>query len=434
MPEPLIMACLSDVAGQTRGKGFALKDLERRCQSGVGWTPTNVQITCFDGIAPSPYGAEGDLILYPDPDALFLAQIAPEAPALRMVLGEVRDRDGAAWKACLRSHLQAAIARIEAACGQEVRASFEHEFTLSDMVSGSAFSLSGFHAAQAFSERLWSALTEAGLAPDSLLREYGPSQFEVTLAPKPALRAADEAIVLREITRATALACGYRASFAPVVSAEGVGNGVHVHLSFWDQHGRPKTHDPKGPAGLSRVAAAAAAGIVAHMPALTALTAPSGVSFMRLQPHRWSAAFANLAVQDREAGLRICPVNSRDLKAVARQYNYEYRAADATASPWLALSALLHAAGEGIEADLPCPTPTQGDLSMHSDADLQAMGVAPLPRSPEAALTALASNATLQGWYPNGFLALYHDHKTHEFTECAAHAEADLLARYGRVY
>ena len=77
------------------------------------------------------------------------------------------------------------------------------------------------------------------------------------------------------------------------------------------------------------------------MPALVALTAPSVVSYIRLVPHRWSAAFNNLADRDREAGLRICPTSAHDEAGRARQYNLEYRAADAAANPHLALAALL---------------------------------------------------------------------------------------------
>ncbi len=433
MPEPLVMACLSDIAGQVRGKGFALADLDRRCRGGIGWTPTNVQITCFDGIAPSPFGSTGDVILWPDPDAQFVADI-PGAPTLRMVLVDVRSRDGARWSACLRGHLHEAINRFETASGLEPLVSFEHEFMLAGIDGSPGFSLAGFHGVQGFSETLMAALRQAGMEPDSFLREYGPSQFEVTLAPKPALRAADEAVALREITRAVARSSGYTASFAPILDADSVGNGVHVHFSFWDRDGQPQTHDPDGIAGLSVRAGAAAAGILRHMPDYVALTAPSATSFIRLQPHRWSAAYANLAIQDREAGLRICPVTATEPEKLARQYNFEYRAADAAASPWLTLSALLHAAADGIERNLPCPAPTSGDLSNLSEAELRDRGISPLPRTPDAALDRLDHADQVRGWYPDGFVPLYLDHKRYEFAGLASLAPADLMQRYATVY
>ena len=69
MTMPLIFAATSDIAGKVRGKAFPADQLEKRLKRGVGWTPTNVQITCFDGIAESPFGALGDLLLIPDPTA-----------------------------------------------------------------------------------------------------------------------------------------------------------------------------------------------------------------------------------------------------------------------------------------------------------------------------------------------------------------------------
>ena len=432
MPTPLIMACTSDLAGLVRGKGFALTDLDRRLASGVGWTPTNAQITCFDGIAPSPFGSLGDVALWPDPAAIFEAPI-PGGPDLRMVLGDIRSRDGSPWIACTRGHLRAAIARLEAASGAEARVSFEHEFRLSDTPGGAGFSLAGFHAAQGFAEDLMHALQVAGMEPDSFLREYGPGQFEVTLAPKPALRAADEAIALREITRAVARAHGRTASFAPLPDPETVGNGVHVHLSFWKDDA-PLTHDPERPAGLSDLAGQAAGGIVAHMPGFTALTAGSVASYLRLTPHRWSAAFANLAVQDREAGLRICPVTATEPDRIARQFNYEYRAADATASPWLALAALIHAAAAGIGAALPCPEPTKGDLSELDEAALESRGIRPLPRSLPAAITAMEESSALRDWFGAEFIGLYAAHKRHEESEVAGLTSQEMLNRYAEAY
>ena len=64
---PLIFSATCDLAGKVRGKGFPEEQLEKRKLRGVGWTPTNVQINCFDGIAESPFGALGDLLLIPDP-------------------------------------------------------------------------------------------------------------------------------------------------------------------------------------------------------------------------------------------------------------------------------------------------------------------------------------------------------------------------------
>ncbi|MGB5869031.1 MAG: glutamine synthetase, partial [Albidovulum sp.] len=57
----LVFVGTSDLAGILRGKSFPVADWGKRQKRGVGWTPTNVQITCFDTISDSPFGSFGDL-------------------------------------------------------------------------------------------------------------------------------------------------------------------------------------------------------------------------------------------------------------------------------------------------------------------------------------------------------------------------------------
>ena len=64
--EEMIIACCTDIAGKIRGKAFPAVQFDKRVRRGIGWTPTNVQITCFDTIAESPFGSLGDLVLIPD--------------------------------------------------------------------------------------------------------------------------------------------------------------------------------------------------------------------------------------------------------------------------------------------------------------------------------------------------------------------------------
>ena len=66
-PEPLAMVCCSDLSGHVKGKGIPLSDSASRMRRGIGWVPTNAQITCFNTIATTPFGALGDLLLIPDP-------------------------------------------------------------------------------------------------------------------------------------------------------------------------------------------------------------------------------------------------------------------------------------------------------------------------------------------------------------------------------
>jgi glutamine synthetase len=430
---PFTFVATPDFAGLLRGKAVPAAAFDRRCASGIGWTPTNIQITCFDTIADSPYGSFGDIVLRGDPATRINARL-PDGEALSFALADVRDLTGAPWECCARSMLRTAAARLMAETGLELRASFEHEFMFLTPGDTRAFSVAGFAERLGFMRALTHALEGSGIEPDSFLREYGPGQMEVTIPPAPALRAADQAAMLREVTRAVGRAMGQPLTFSPLLAPDIVGNGVHVHMSLWDAQGRPVTYDPEGRHLLSPQAGAFIAGILAHMNALTAITAPSAISALRLTPHRWSAAFNNLAVQDREAAIRICPLMATDPEARARQFNFEYRAADATAAPHLTLAALIEAGLTGLRAGAPTPEATTEDLSLLPPATLAARGLQRLPESLEDALTALDASTTLRAALPARAIDIYIAHKRGELAHVAPMSPDARFSAYASVY
>lgn len=99
MTMPLIFAATSDLAGKVRGKAFPTAQLDKRLKRGVGWTPTNVQINCFDGIADTPFGALGDLLLIPDAAAEAKAQFG-DGPAEHFMMGDITSLEGEPWAFC----------------------------------------------------------------------------------------------------------------------------------------------------------------------------------------------------------------------------------------------------------------------------------------------------------------------------------------------
>ncbi|MEM7497436.1 MAG: glutamine synthetase family protein [Pseudomonadota bacterium] len=416
---PLIYAATCDLAGKVRGKAFPAADLERRLIRGVGWTPTNVQINCFDGIGESPFGALGDLLLIPDPATEVRAEFGSMTE--HFMLGDIVSLEGEAWTLCTRSILKRALARLEASAGVHLLAAFEHEFQLKSETAlvGEGYGRAGFEAQRLLCETLMHQLAAAGLSPDSIMKEYGRNQFEVVIGPELGVRAADAAVILRELTRSTARHLGEAATFTPIRDPASVGNGVHIHMSFVDAEGQPATYDADRPHGMSRLTGAFSAGVLKYLDAILALTAPSVISYLRLTPHRWSAAYNNLGYRDREASLRVCPVTAKEPASIARQFNIEYRAADAAACPHLALAAIVHAGCQGIEDDLAAPTPTEEDLSLLSDRAIAAKGLQRLPMTLEEALDRLTNDPVVSSWFSEPLLSVYRLHKQAEMAHVA---------------
>ncbi len=415
--EKLIMVCTCEMAGRVRGKGFPARELPSRMTKGVGWVPTNAMINAFSKIPATPFGTGGDLILVPDPTTETNVDFADGTANEHFLLGDLRHLDGTPWALCPRDFLRRALTALKDETGLTLLAAFEHEFTYTGVaeIPGNPYSLDAFRRQGIFAEAFTAALRSAGCEPDSFMAEYGARQYEFTIDPAEGLRAADRAVIAREMARATAHRLGHQALFTPIVDPEGVGNGVHIHFSFLDSSSTPVMHDPAAPFGLSQTAQHFAAGILHHQPALCALTAPSTISYIRLRPNRWAPTVANLEQQDRAAALRICPTLPGT--NVARQFNVEYRVADGAASPYIALAAIVWAGLDGIRNQRPIPT--EGP---------------PLPATLEAALNALEANQAARDWMGEVHHHAYLMHKRGEAASMTGLTEAEQCARYAQTY
>ena len=417
--EPLIFAGVCDWSGIVRGKAFPEADLEIRLKKGVGLTHSNIMMSCFGPILTTPFGTVGDLIIRPDPKAR--VEVAfNDGTAERFYLGDITNTDGSAWEFCPRTFLTRAVDAL-AENGLRVIASFEQEFVLTGVEDrpGATYALDAYRRQGQFGEALMAALRAASFKPDSFLPEYGSQQYEATAAPEDGVRSADAAVVMREMARAVAWRLGQRVILAPMLTPTGIGNGTHIHLSLWEGD-QPVTHDPTAPLGISERAAQFFAGILVHLPAIAAFTAPSVASYYRLTPNRWAPVYANIGRQDRGAALRVSPVFETSPEDPARQFNVEYRVADASNCPYLALGALVWAGVDGLMRKLKLPAP-------ETAAPL-------LPRSLEQALAALERDEVAATWWSSDAMAAYLAFKSAEIKFLGEGDPAEICARYAAVY
>ena len=431
----LVQILTTDLVAITRGRSVAADDEVALRGAGVGWVPANLALTPFGDIAsPNPWGAAGDLRLRPDPATEVRVEGITDRPPLHFVLADITELDGVPWSCCSRSFLRMALEDLEQE-GFHLVAAFEQEFTILGGTSrdAPAFSLAAHRRAEPFLTHLFAALRQARAEPETILPEYGTGQFEMTCRPAEALAAADRAVTMQAVAREMASAAGLVASFCPKPDPVGVGNGVHIHFSLRDAAGRPATYDPGRPGQVSATAGRFVAGILRHLPALCALTAPSPVSYLRLVPHHWSAAYACWGERNREAAVRICslPASAAD---PARSFNLEFRVADATANPYLAVGALVRAGLAGLRDRLAQPPMVNTDPANLSEAELARLGVTRLPDSLPAALAALADDPEVQGWFVPAFLETFRGMKAREIEFASGVTGEALCERYRAIY
>jgi len=416
--EKLIFCGTSDFSGQFRGKAFPAADLSARAVDGMGQPPTNIMLSAFGPIYGTPFGTAGELALVPDITTLVEVGFDGSPPA-SFCIGDLREDFDKPWECCPRDFLRRALDALRQEAGLTVRAAFEQEFYLPDLPTAGSFRLKNFRQSGFLGEALLGALRQAGITPDSFVAEYAPGQFEVTVAPTKGLRAADEAVITRELISAVATRLGQHATLAPLLSPEGVGSGTHIHLSFANDDGMPALFDAAGEHELSAIGQHFVAGLAAALPSICALTAPSVASYYRLQPNKWAPTEASVAVRDRGAAIRLCTAQNADHAVRARKMNIEFRVADACASPYLAMGAVLHAGLAGIRArltlrDLPPP--------------------APLPASLAVALDMLEASHVVRGWMGHVMHDAYIMLKRNEIAALAELSEGEICARYVAAY
>jgi len=381
-----------------RGKACHERFLASYLRSGIGLTVAMQSFNVLDQLAPEgSFGPVGEIRLVPDLDSF---AVLPYAPRSARLLCRMETLEGEPWGACPRSFLERMVERARAQ-GFALKAAFENEFTLARREGESfapldrspCFSTTGMDAAAPVMTEVIDALVAQGVFPEQYYAELGPGQQELPVRFADALRAADNQITVRETARGVALRHGLVASFAPKPFPAEAGNGSHIHFSLWrTADGRNHFHDPKGRYGLSAGAQAFMGGVLAHLPALLALTAPSVNSYRRLQPRFWSSAYAAWGPDNREAALRV-PSKRRALEMEST--NVELKPCDPSNNPYIALGGLIAAGLDGIARNADPGEPVLVDPDALGEAERQRRGIRRHPASLDQALDALERDGVL---------------------------------------
>jgi glutamine synthetase len=384
----------ADHGGIIRGKAAATARLGERAESGIGHTRAMMAMSMMDELAPvDGMGPVGEIRIVPD-TATFVA--LPYAPGAAAMLADQVNPDGSPWDGCARTFLKQAIAELSS-MGYELQAAFEPEFSLGRYEGASftpideslCYSATGFHLAHDYTIDLVDALLKQGLEVEHYYPELGHGQQEVPIRHAPALRAADNHVLLRETTRAVAIRHGLWASFAPKPLPKQAGNGAHLHASLWAD-GANAFADPAGRYGLAEVGYRFLAGVLAHLPGLVALTCGTVNSYRRLAPQMWSGAYLCYGPDNREAAVRICsPIGA------AGSVNLELKPVDSTGNPYLALGAFIYAGIDGIRRSLDPGEPLLVDPATVDSAERERLSVFRLPSNLGVALTALEADSYL---------------------------------------
>lgn len=216
--------------------------------------------------------------------------------------------------------------------------------------------------------------------------EVGSSgQLEIEVCFGSLFEMADRTMLLKYVVKNMALAHGKTVTFMPKPFFREAGSGMHVHIQLFKDN-QPLFYDEKGYSGLSQTALYTIGGILKHAPALLAITNPSTNSYKRLVPGYEAPVSICYATANRSAVIRIPGYANRP-----EEKRYEFRPSDATCNPYLAYSALLMAALDGVEQQIDPTKEGFGpyDINIFKLSEEERAKIKALPKSLEEAADAL---------------------------------------------
>lgn len=164
--------------------------------------------------------------------------------------------------------------------------------------------------------------------------EKGKIQHEIALDKQNALKAADDFVSVKYVTKNSSLIVGAVTSFIPMISDTEPPNKVHINMSAW-QKNENKFMSLEGKK-LSDMGAYWTAGIIEHINSLSAFLLPSTLSYNRM------SHVDNLKVFNRIMRIPTPLFGDEDKRL-------EYRLADPSMNPYLGYSALICAGLDGIK-------------------------------------------------------------------------------------
>lgn len=188
-------------------------------------------------------------------------------------------------------------------------------------------------------------------------------QSEIDMKFDELLKMADQFMWYKYIIKNVAKRNGKTVTFMPKPVFEDNGSGMHTHLSLW-KDGKPLFADA-GYAGLSDIGLYSIGGILKHAPAILAFAAPTTNSYRRLVPGFEAPVNLVMSARNRSAAIRI-PMYSDNPKAK----RLEFRCPDPTANGYLAWTAMLMAAIDGIQNNIEPGEPLDRDIYEMSPEEL----------------------------------------------------------------
>lgn len=243
--------------------------------------------------------------------------------------------------------------------------------------------------------------------------ETGPGVYEAAILVDDALVAADKAALFKTAVKEIGARHGVIPTFMAKWSADLPGSSGHLHQSLCSMHGGTNLFfEPSGASPLMRHYIA---GLVAYLPELMAMIAPTVNSYKRTVPGTWAPINSTWGDDNRTTAIR-------SIAGSPKSTRIELRLSAADINPYLAMAASLAAGLEGIERKLQPGAPvTNGYAAKTAGA---------LPSDLFSASAKLRESQIARKWFGDEFVEHYCGTRDWEWRQYQRAVTDWELARY----
>ncbi|MBO4461051.1 MAG: glutamine synthetase [Clostridiales bacterium] len=381
-----IRLAFCDVTGVQKNISVMSGDIERVLKHGL---PINASY--IKGFGKDAYS---DLFLHPDPSTTTLLPWRPENGRVVRMFCDITFQDGKPFPNDTRKILQNSIAKA-ADKGLTFKIGSRMEFylfktdeegnpTQIPLDNAGYMDIAPADKGENIRREICLTLERMGIVPVNSHHEAGPGQNEIDFTSSDPLTAADQASTFMMVVKTIAAKNGLYADFSPKPLSGRPGNGYHINFRIEGEN-------------VQSVIPSAIAGILDRITDTMVFFNPTEESYRRLGEDS-SPRYISWSSENRGQLIRIPP-------AEGSHHYAQLRSPDAGCNPYLAYSALIEMALDGISRKLELGEAADIDVDLLGYEDRERFKM--LPASLEEARVAAASSDFVKNIFEQSIIDCY---------------------------
>ncbi len=380
----------TELQGQLKNVQIPLEELDKALDNQM----------MFDGSSIRGYSRieQSDMYFRPDISTFrVIPWLAGTSGSVARIICDVAEPDGTPFAGDPRVALKNVIAEAKK-MGFELNVGPEAEFFIFNRdIDGTPrvdphdtagyFDAGPMDRGEAVRRAIEDTIVQMGFHVEASHHEVASGQHEIGFRHTDALSCADNLITFRYVVRNVAAQHGMHATFMPKPIYGQNGSGMHCNMSL-SSKGKNMFYDPKGQEQLSDIALAYIAGLLDHLPGITALANPIVNSYKRLVPGYEAPVYIAWSPGNRSAAIRIPAKRGDSTRA-------ELRTPDPTANPYLLFAGMLAAGLDGIKKGKKPPAPVNRNIYDLTEEESAKLKITGLPNNLSVAIDAFAADKVL---------------------------------------